>query len=851
MLGFLAVLSRSCVSLLIAAAVLGAMPMRASADPVVAAAGDIACDPADASFNGGLGTASLCHEKSTSDLLVAGAFDAVLPLGDNQYESATLSNFQASYDPSWGRVKATTHPATGNHEGTTATSGGGYCSYFGAAAHCSASGNQGGAAFYSWDVGTWHMIALNSNCAAAGGCDVGSAQYTWLQKDLAAHPATCTLAYWHHPRFSSGGSNTFMQPIWKLLYDNGADLVLSGHVHNYERFAPMDGLGNLNSADGMREFVVGTGGRSLANFGPTIAPNSEVRNGSTYGVLKLTLHPTSYDWSFVHEAGKVFTDSGTSSCRGAAAGDSQAPTAPTGLTATATGPTQVNLSWNAATDNVGVTGYDVWRGPAGGTLTRIAGTTGTSFSDTTVTGGQSFDYQVFAHDAAGNLSPPSAKVTVTTPQGGGTTTSTFSPAADASVREASPSSNFGTSTSLNSDSGTGVAQESYLRFTVSGLGTSAVQSAKLRLFVPSDGTVDGPGVYGCTAAACATWTETGITWNNRPPRASTAVADVGAIAAGKVVEWDVTPLIAGDGTYTLVVGQTPTTDGVIFSSREATTNKPQLVVTTGTAAAADAQAPSAPTGLSAVAGGATRVDLSWTASTDNIAVSGYEVWRGPAGGTLAKIATTTGTATTFSDTTASAGQSYDYQVRARDAAGNVSGPSNTASVTTPAAPPPSTTLGPFRASHDASVKEASPTANFGTSTSLNSDSGTGVAMESYLRFTVSGVGTRTVKSAKLRLFVPSDGTADGPGVYACTDLACDSWTETSITWNTRPSRAVAATADVGAITAGNFVEWDVTPLITGDGTFTLVIGPTPTTDGVIFSSDEATTNQPQLVVTVG
>jgi len=161
-----------------------------------------------------------------------------------------------------------------------------------------------------------------------------------------------------------------------------------------------------------------------------------------------------------------------------------------------------------------------------------------------------------------------------------------------------------------------------------------------------------------------------------------------------------------------------------------------------------------------------------------------------------------------------------------------------------------TTLAPFRAVDDASVKQVSPTSNFGSSASLNSDSGTGVAMESYLRFTVTGVGAATVASARLRLFVPSDATVDGPGVYGCSAAACATWKETGITWNTRAPRASTATADVGAIKAGTFVEWDVTPLITGDGTYTLVIGPTPTTDGTVFSSDEASTNRPQLVVTV-
>ena len=580
---------RRCGRLLAAAVALAAAlvvadaGMAFGADPVVGAAGDIACDPTDANYNGGAGTATACRQRLTSDILLNGGFDAVIALGDNQYNSGSLANYQASYDPSWGRVKAKTHPAIGNHEGTSATGGAGYCSYFGAAAHC-VNGRQGNAAFYSWNIGTWHVVVLNSNCTAAGGCDVGSAQYSWLSNDLAASTAKCTLAYWHHPRFSSGhdGSNVFMQPIWKLLYDRGADVVLSGHSHDYERFAPMDGNGLLNRADGMRQFVVGTGGAFFTGLGTRIA-NSEAGQNNTFGVLKLTLHPSGYDYSFMPAGGQLFTDSGSDTCRGPGpvGGDAQAPSKPGTLSATAGGPTQVNLAWGASTDDVGVTGYDVLRRQGTAAFASVGTATGTTFTDTSVAAGQSYDYIVRARDASGKVSPDSNIASVATPAAGGGSTLTFAPDADASVKEASAAANFGASTSLNSDSGAGVAMESYLRFTVRGVGTASVQSAKLRLFVPSDGTADGPGVYGCTVAGCGTWTESAITWGNRPARATSATRDVGAIAAGTTVEWDVTPLVSGDGTFTVVVGPTPTTDGVVFSSREAAGNKPQLVVTTG------------------------------------------------------------------------------------------------------------------------------------------------------------------------------------------------------------------------------------------------------------------------------
>ena len=283
-------------------------------DPIVAAAGDIACDPTSASFAGGLGTSTQCHAKYTSDILPGRALSAVLPLGDLQYESGTLTSFLGSYDLSWGRLKGTTYPAVGNHEYKTSGAAG-YFDYFNGIGQLTGRAGERGRGYYSFDVGSWHLIALNSNCGQAGGCGAGSPQETWLRADLAAHPAGCTLAYWHAPRFSSGqhGDSSSLQPFWQALYDNGAEVVLSGHDHDYERFAPQTATGGADPVNGIREFVVGTGGRSHSSLGLP-KPNSEVQNNDTYGVLKLTLHPGSYDWRFVPEAGKTFTDSGSESC---------------------------------------------------------------------------------------------------------------------------------------------------------------------------------------------------------------------------------------------------------------------------------------------------------------------------------------------------------------------------------------------------------------------------------------------------------------------------------------------------------------------------------------------------------
>ncbi len=261
---------------------------------------------------GDIASCSNDNDEATATLLDA-LEGTVITLGDNVYDTGTAGEFLSCYGPTWGRHKSRTKPAPGNHDYYT-TNAAGYYGYFGAAVGDPAKG------YYSYDLGAWHIIVINTNdnCAIVA-CGAGSAQEQWLRADLAASTAACTLAYWHHPRFSSGsshGNNTTMQPIWQALYDHGADVVLSGHEHNYERFARQTPSGVADPRQGIREFVVGTGGKSLYGFGAP-KPNSEVREGNTYGVLKLTLHASAYDWQFVPMAGQTFTDSGSDSCHGA------------------------------------------------------------------------------------------------------------------------------------------------------------------------------------------------------------------------------------------------------------------------------------------------------------------------------------------------------------------------------------------------------------------------------------------------------------------------------------------------------------------------------------------------------
>lgn len=254
---------------------------------------------------------------ATANLISAINPAAVVTLGDTQYYCGSLTAFYQSYDLSWGKFKPLTHPAVGNHEyltsggtGCDSTNAGaaGYFNYFGSAAGLPSQG------YYSYDLGTWHIVVLNSNCSQAGGCNSSSPQYLWLAQDLAQHPNKCTLAYWHIPLYSSGGrANANTQTLYQLLYNMNADLILTGHDHTYERFAPQDANGNLDLTRGIREFVVGTGGSNHTSLA-SLAKNSEVFNQDTFGVLKVTLHPNSYDWQFVPEPGKTFTDSGTTFC---------------------------------------------------------------------------------------------------------------------------------------------------------------------------------------------------------------------------------------------------------------------------------------------------------------------------------------------------------------------------------------------------------------------------------------------------------------------------------------------------------------------------------------------------------
>jgi hypothetical protein len=258
-----------------------------------------------------VGAGDIADCGTTQDELTAQLLDnipgTVYTVGDNAYPNGSANDYNNCYQPTWGRHKARTHPAVGDNEYSTSGASG-YFNYFGAAA-----GNPG-QGYYSYNLGGWHIITLNSNCSQIGGCGPSSPQGQWLQADLAANPSACILAIHHEALFSSKGGDIDLRDLWVPLYQAGADVVLSGHRHMYERFAQQNPDGVADPGRGIRQFVVGTGGSGLTSAPTSILPNSQVRNNTAHGVLKLTLHPTSYDWQFVPIAGQTFTDSGSTQC---------------------------------------------------------------------------------------------------------------------------------------------------------------------------------------------------------------------------------------------------------------------------------------------------------------------------------------------------------------------------------------------------------------------------------------------------------------------------------------------------------------------------------------------------------
>jgi len=257
----------------------------------------------------GAGDIASCASSADSKTaaIVKSIAGTVFTAGDNVYPDGSRANYRNCYKPSWGQFKSRTQPVPGNHDYYKHPGAKAYFAYFGSRA------GPSGLGYYAYDAGAWRIYALNSELAPSSAAY--GAQYTWLQDDLAANPHQCTLAIWHRPAFSTGphGNSARMTPFFQLLYDNGAEMIINGHDHMYERYAPIDLIGTADPTNGIREFVVGTGGASLYRY-KTTDPNVEVRNNTTHGVLRLDLSATGYTWQFLPAAGGSFTDSGSGTC---------------------------------------------------------------------------------------------------------------------------------------------------------------------------------------------------------------------------------------------------------------------------------------------------------------------------------------------------------------------------------------------------------------------------------------------------------------------------------------------------------------------------------------------------------
>lgn len=268
-------------------------PVEGARDAVVIAAGDIALCSRD--------------DDERTAAIVADIAGTVLVAGDGAYHDGTIEDYRECYEPSWGQFLNRTRPAPGNHDHRTRGAAG-YFEYFGDRA------GPPGRGYYSFDLGAWHIISLDSNCDEAG-VDCTGEQLSWLRQDLSATSTSCVLAFWHHPLFSSArGGDEAVRPFWEALYEARADVIITGHDHVYERFGPQDPTGELDTDRGIRQFVVGSGGGQLYPI-TSPAPNSEERIDDRHGVLKLTLRSDGYDWQFVTVDGGTVADQGSDTCR--------------------------------------------------------------------------------------------------------------------------------------------------------------------------------------------------------------------------------------------------------------------------------------------------------------------------------------------------------------------------------------------------------------------------------------------------------------------------------------------------------------------------------------------------------
>ena len=730
-----------------------------------------------------------------------------LYLGDvyEKGSAAEFYNWYGTQSTNLGRFKSFTNPTIGNHEYENGVAPG-YFDYWDNVPN-----------YYSYDAGGWHFISLNSNSAFEP-VDPQSAQYQWLQQDLAAHPQACTIAYYHHPLFNIGAEppKTSMLDIWALMAQNGVSIVLNGHDHDYQRWVPLDANGQP-SPTGITEFVAGGAGHGVQTFTTSdsrVAYSNDM-NPTAFGILLLQLNSKGANFSYVNTAGDIL-DSGVIPCVNAAP-DSTSPTVPANLAANATSATNVDLSWSPSSDDTGVSGYTVYRD---GTEIATLSNSSLTYSDETTLPETTYANTVEAFDPSNNRSGTTAPVSVTMPSM--SPTLTFQVDADTYVNASSPTIKYGSATTIRADGSPDL--HGYLRFTVEGLAGYPVDRARLLLYTNNSTSL------GISALAVAdnSWDELNTTYANAPALGN-VLASSGAYTSGNWVELDVTSYVTGEGTYGFGV-TTPGSSTLSFPSRESGANAPQLVINFLNSGL-DTEPPSIPTGLVANAVSSTQVDLSWNASIDNVAVTGYTIYRDGV-----ELVTVPDTSLSYSDTTASPATTYQYSLDAFDGAGNHSTTTAPVSVTTLDVPS-SLTFVPIM---DAYVNAGGPSTNYGHSTSLRADGSPDV--HSYMRFDVQGTGGAPISRARLFIYAKSSSTS-GLDAEAVTD---NSWSEYTVTSANGPALG-SVLGSSPPVSGGTWIAFDVTSYVTEEGLINFGVSTAGST-AIGIASRESGANSPQLIV---
>ena len=694
-------------------------------------------------------------------------------LGD-VYEKGTSTEFHNWYgtsDTFYGRFRDVTNPIIGNHEYENGVAPG-YFDYWDNVPN-----------YYSYDAAGWHFIALNSNCGLLHNCAVGQAQYQWLLNDLNTHSNTCTIAYFHHPVYNVGpqGPTSTMTDIWALLAQNGVDIVLAGHDHNYQRWVPLNGSG-LPSSSGITQFVAGGGGHGIQNF---VTTDSRMAVGfdtspNSLGSLKFDLNQYGASFQYVNYVGEVL-DSGAVPCSGAPT-DATAPSAPTNLTAIVDTSTQADLSWTASTDNVGVSGYDIYRN---GSLLVSLGVV-TSYHDVNLTQGAVYNYQVKARDTAGNASNFRTTATITMPallfsdgfESGNLTSWTSN--SNLAIQQQDIYAGLYAARQLSSGAGASYVSKTLtptqtnlyysLRFKIISKGAT---SAYLQRFRTSTNGAIG-GVLLSSTNRLGFRNDVASSTNTNGPIVTTGVwhqlqTHLLINGTSSLIEiWydgELVPALSITGN----LGTSPI--GRVHLGDSSTSNifniaLDEVGVNPSFIEVDDTFPPSTPTGLTAVASAPHIVNLTWNPATDNLGVAGYDIYRNGA------LLTSIGAATNYTDSPVSPAFTYNYQVQARDIGGNLSARSAVASVTTPEdTTPPSVTL---------TAPEVGTTVNGIVTISANATDNAAIA---HVDFLVNGQPIGTVEEPPFTVSWDSTTVPDGNVTIAAraVDIAANPSTEDSRT----------------------------------------------------------------------